>query len=164
MKRMPRARNRRNDAFHSATVSTEKANERQRKQRRKLLASLSVTEYFAEGSISIDKKTCEGVGCKLCIKVCPTNALYWKMGEVGITKELCIYCGACVLACIVSDCIRITRKRAAGEIETFSKPKDFMVLQEKINTKRRFEKINEVKHMLSKPKGHLKRRKSKAHK
>jgi Na+-translocating ferredoxin:NAD+ oxidoreductase RNF subunit RnfB len=47
---------------------------------------------------------------KLCIKACPTNALFWKAGMVGIIEELCIYCGACVLNCIVDDCIKIVRK------------------------------------------------------
>jgi len=164
MTRMPKECKSSSEAVHILAVSARKAGEKQRKLRKKLLASLGVIECFVEGSISIDKKTCAGVGCKLCLKVCPTSALYWKMGEVGIIKELCIYCGACVLACIVSDCIRITRKRATDEIETFSKPKDFMILQEKINTKRRFEKINEVKHLLSRPERRLKRRKSKTHK
>ncbi|MDI6905387.1 MAG: 4Fe-4S binding protein [Candidatus Bathyarchaeia archaeon] len=85
-----------------------------------------------------------GVECKLCIEACPTNALYWKAGDVGMIEELCVYCGACVLSCIVDDCIKIVRKRLNGEVESFSKPRDFMTLQHSINAKKRFERIQDV--------------------
>src|SRR4030067_3094563 len=98
-------------------ILSETAEKTKKKQREELLTSLSVKEFFVEGNITIDKKTCRGVECKLCIKACPTSALFWKAGEVGITQELCIYCGACVLSCIVDDCIKIERKRPNGETE-----------------------------------------------
>jgi Fe-S-cluster-containing hydrogenase component 2 len=129
------------DIFELLKETTEKG---KKKRRQELLAPLEVQEFFTEGTISINKKTCQGVECKLCIKACPTNALFWKAGEVGITEELCIYCGACVLSCIVDDCIRITRKRASGETESFSKPKEFMNLQHGIDVKKRHERIKEV--------------------
>jgi Fe-S-cluster-containing hydrogenase component 2 len=114
------------------------------KEHKELLATLGVEEFFLEGDVSIDKKTCRGTECQLCIKACPTSALFWKVGEVGIVKELCIYCGACVLSCIVDDCIRIKRKRISGEVETFSKPKDFIMLQNRISTEKRSGKIKEA--------------------
>jgi len=114
------------------------------KEHKELLATLGVEEFFLEGDVSIDKKTCRGTECQLCIKACPTSALFWKVGEVGIVKELCIYCGACVLSCIVDDCIRIKRKRSSGEVETFSKPKDFIMLQNRISTEKRSDKIKEA--------------------
>lgn len=114
------------------------------KEHKELLATLGVEEFFLEGDVSIDKKTCRGTECQLCIKACPTSALFWKVGEVGIVKELCIYCGACVLSCIVDDCIRIKRKRISGEVETFSKPKDFIMLQNRISTEKRSDKIKEA--------------------
>jgi NAD-dependent dihydropyrimidine dehydrogenase PreA subunit len=101
-------------------------------------------EFFPEGSISIDKRTCWGLECKLCIKACPTNALYWKTGEVGITNDLCVYCGACVLSCMVDDCIKIKRKRENGKTEKFSKPKDVVTLENKINAEKRFTRVREV--------------------
>jgi len=119
--------------------------ERERKQRREeLLAPLGVKEFFVDGSITIDKRTCKGVECKLCIKACPTNALFWKTGEVGITKELCIYCGACVLNCIVDDCIKVSRKRTNGEVETFSTPRGVTLLQNIINAKKRLERVKSI--------------------
>jgi ferredoxin len=139
------------DIFQLLTETAEKA---KRKRREELLKPLGVKEFFEEGSININKRTCQGVECKLCIKACPTNALFWKAGEVGITEELCVYCGACVLSCIVDDCIKIVRKRTNGEIERFSKPRDFTVLQHSINAKKLFER---VKSIFPKPEDYLKR-------
>jgi len=122
-------------------VLTETAEKEKKKRREQLLAPLGVKEFFVEGSITINKTTCKGVECKLCIKACPTNALYWKSGEVGITLELCIFCGACVVNCIVDDCIKMVRKRANGEMECFSKPSDFTILQHIINSNKRKELV-----------------------
>lgn len=139
------------DIFQILTETVEKE---KKKRREELLAPLGVKEFFVEGSITVNKRTCKGVECKLCIKVCPTNALFWKAGEVGVTEELCIYCGACVLSCIVDDCIRIVRKRENGMIESFSKPKDFAALQHNINVKKRLERTRDV---FSKAEDYLKR-------
>jgi len=129
------------DIFQILTETVEKE---KKKRREELLAPLGIEEFFVEGSITINKRTCEGVECKLCIEACPTNALYWKAGDVGITQELCIYCGACVLSCIVDDCIKIVRKRETGEAESFSKPRDFTTLQHSINTKKRLQRVEDV--------------------
>jgi ferredoxin len=122
----------------------EKSEEEKKKLRDELLTPLGIKDFFPEGSITINRRICKGVECKLCIKACPTNALYWKLGEVGITEDLCIYCGACVLSCIVDDCIKIVRKRATGETESFSKPREFTALQHGINVKKRCERIQDV--------------------
>jgi ferredoxin len=115
----------------------ETSKKEERSKRKQLLESVGVKELFEEGSIDIDKKTCRGLECKLCIKACPTNALFWRAGEVGIAKELCVYCAACVLNCIVDDCIKIKRKRPDGKTERFSKPSDVLALQNNICTERR---------------------------
>lgn len=121
------------------------AKEKEKKKlREEILTLLGTREFFAEGSITIDRRICHGIECRLCIKACPTNAIFWKSGEIGLAEELCIYCGACVLSCIVDDCIKVTRKRQTGEIETFSKPKDFIAEQDNINTRKRLRKIREV--------------------
>jgi ferredoxin len=129
------------DIFGLLSDSGEKA---KKKRREELLASSGVKEFFAEGSISVDKRTCHGLECKLCIKACPTNALYWKAGVVGVVEDLCVYCGACVLSCMVDDCIKVERKREDDTIEKFSKPKDVIALENKINAKKRFERVKDV--------------------
>ena len=130
------------DIFSLLLETSEKE---KRKRREELLAPLGVKEFFVDGKITIDKRTCKGVECKLCIKACPTNALFWKSsGEVGITEELCIYCGACVLNCIVDDCIKITRKRENGDTERFSTPRAFTILEHGINAKKRVERVRAV--------------------
>ena len=124
---------------------SEDTDEKQKKKRRQeLLEPTGVKEFFKEGKISINKFTCVGGQCKLCIKACPTNALYWKTGEVGITEDLCVYCGACVLNCMVDDCIKIERKREDGKTERFSKPTDVIQLQEKLNGLKRCERVKAV--------------------
>jgi ferredoxin len=125
-------------------ILTERTKYERTGQREKLLAPLGVKEYFAEGTITLNKRTCKGLECKLCMKACPTNALFWKTGEVGLTPDLCIYCGACVLNCIVDDCIQISRKRPDGRVERFSTPRGFVALQHNIDARKRLEKILEV--------------------
>ncbi len=115
--------------------------EERRKRRKELIEPTGVKELFKDGKISINKFTCIGGQCKLCIQKCPTNALYWGTGEVGIIDDLCVYCGACVVNCMVDDCIKIERTREDGKTEKFSKAKDVIALQERINTKKRFERV-----------------------
>lgn len=129
------------DIFGLLSDTGEKA---KKKRRKELLEPTGVKEFFPEGNININKHTCLGVECKLCVKVCPTNALYWKAGEVGITEDLCVYCGACVLCCMVDDCIKIERKREDGKVERFSKPKDVLMLEEKINGQKRLERVSAI--------------------
>ena len=145
MKQMPKKRKpSKHVSVNIRQLLTEKAKKEKKKLREELLTPLGIMEFFSEGSITINKRTCKGVECKLCIEACPTNALFWKAGEVGIIEEFCIYCGACVLNCIVGDCIKITRKRENSEVETFSKPREFMTLQFGINAKKRYERIRDV--------------------
>lgn len=128
------------------TTETDKASDKsaQRKQREELLAPTCVQDIFPEGTISINQQTCVGVQCKLCIKVCPTNALFWQSSGVGIIDDLCVHCGACVLVCMVDDCIKITRKREDGTEEQFSKASDVIALTNEVNAKKRFERVQEV--------------------
>ena len=122
------------DIYQLLQESSEK---RKKEKRTQLLKSIGVKEYFEEGSISINKKTCKGVECKLCIEACPTHALYWMSGEVGIVEDLCIFCTACVWNCIVDGCIHVQRRRPNGEVEEFSNPREVLTLLHKINAKER---------------------------
>jgi ferredoxin len=136
------------------TLLSEASKKKRKEKRAQILQSMNVKEIFEEGTISIDKKTCQGVECKLCIKACPTNALYWKNGEVGIEEELCVFCAACVTNCIVDNCIRVSRKRPNGKIERFNTPSDVLILLNNINSERR---IDAVKLLFTDSKAYLKR-------
>ena len=115
----------------------EDSEQRTKEKREQLLKSIGIQEFFEEGSIKIDAGTCDGVECKLCIEACPTNALYWKAGEVGIVEELCVYCAACVWSCVVDNCIQVTRKRPNGGTEKISTQKQVVTLLDNINSKKR---------------------------
>jgi ferredoxin len=120
-------------------MSNEKA--KKEKPANDILAQTGIKVFFKDGKISVNTFTCTGVQCKICIKACPTNALYWKTsGEIGIIPELCIYCGACVLSCMVDNCIKIERKRDDGTIEKFSKPAHVYALEEKISGGKRVQR------------------------
>jgi ferredoxin len=114
----------------------------ERKQRRKeLIEPTGVRELFKDGKITINKFTCVGAQCKICIQKCPTNALYWSVGEVGIIDDLCIYCDACVVNCMVDDCIKIERIRDDKKTERFSKLDTVIKMNERKNTTKRFERV-----------------------
>ena len=131
------------------------ASERKKKEKRaQLLQSVGVKEYFEDGNISINMKTCKGVECKLCIEACPTNALYWRAGEIGIVEDLCVFCAACVFSCIIDDCIQVSRKRPNGEIEKFSSPRDVLTLLRHINSRKT---IDRVKSIFPTPESYLER-------
>jgi len=125
-------------------LTEESPEQAKKKRRQELLEPTGVKELFKEGNISVNKFTCAGVQCKLCVKACPTNALYWGSGGIGITEDLCVYCGACVLSCMVDDCIKIERTREDGKVDHFSKPQDVIKLGEKINGKKRFDRVKAI--------------------
>lgn len=128
--------------------------EKKKAKREELLKSVDVKEFFEEGSIKIDMKTCKGVECQFCIKVCPTKALYWKTGEIGITEDLCVYCASCVLNCMVDNCVEVRRKRKDDANERFSNPLDVLIMLNNINTRNR---IKAVKSILPDEETYLKR-------
>jgi len=133
--------NSKGDIFQLLLETSEK---RKKDNRAQLLASLKVKEFFEDGSISVNTRTCQGLECELCIKACPTKALYWRDGKVGIIEDLCVYCGACVLCCIVDDCIKVTRKRFNGVVERFSKPSEVILLCNSVNSQRRHERVESL--------------------
>jgi len=126
------------DIFQMLYESTKKRME----EKSRLLESLEIKEYFREGSIRINRRTCKGIECKLCIEACPTNALYWGYGEVKIVEDLCVYCTACVLSCIVDDCIQVTRKRTRGKTERFGTPSEVLKLLKNISSEKKLDVTN----------------------
>jgi Fe-S-cluster-containing hydrogenase component 2 len=121
-------------------ASDKKKKEKQEK-RAELLKAMKVNEYFEEGKVKIDMKTCRGIECNLCVKACPTNALYWKTGEIGIVEDVCVYCSACVFNCVVDNCIKVTRKRSYKKTEKFSTAKDVLTLLRNIGSEKRSERL-----------------------
>ena len=130
--------------IHQLLLEASEKEKEKKTARSQLLQSMGVKEYFEEGSVTVNMKTCRGVECKLCIEACPTNALFWKAGEIGIVEDLCVYCAACVLSCIVDNCIHVTRKRTNGEIEKFSSPRDVLTLLRGINARKAMDRTKSI--------------------
>jgi ferredoxin len=128
----------------SAEPPKEKKKKKSKSRRAELLEPMGVKDLFEEGNISIDMRTCRGIECNLCVKACPTNALYWKAGEIGIIDDLCIHCTACVANCMVDDCIRVTRKRPDGATESFSNVKDVCALLRNINSTKGLDRVKSL--------------------
>ncbi len=131
------AKKQRSDIFHLLLGASQK---REKKERTRLLQSIGVEEKFVEGNLRIDWKICRGVDCRLCIDACPTHALYWREGEVGIAKELCIFCVGCVGVCLIDDCIQVSRKRPDGKIEKFGNAGEVLTLLRNVNSKKAVER------------------------
>ena len=136
------------DIFDMLTETAAKTSQKTEKpaktQRQELLETTKCKDLYPEGTITINKHTCVGVQCKICIKACPTNALYWTSSGIGVTEDLCLHCEACVLCCMVDDCIKVTRKREDGKTEGFSKTKDVIVLNSQINAEKRCQRISDI--------------------
>ncbi len=138
------------DIFGMLSESPPKAPEKpeppQKNQRQELLETTKYKDkdHFPEGTITINKYTCVGLQCKMCVKACPTNALYWTDSGVAIIDDLCIHCQACVMSCMVDDCIKVTRKREDGKEEKYSKIKDITILNSQHNTKKRVQRVHDA--------------------
>ncbi len=142
---MPKKTEKSGTNIYDLLLQASKKKEKEKKEiRTELLKSMGVKEYFEEGNIEIDMKTCKGLECNLCVEACPTNALYWKAGEIGIVEDLCVYCAACVFNCIVDNCIHLRRKRPNGKVEEFSTPRNVLRLLRNINSKKRCDRVKSI--------------------
>lgn len=139
------------DIFKALLETSRKQKKAKREQ---LLKSVGVKEFFEQGNIKVDMKTCKGIECQFCIKVCPTKALYWKAGEIAVVNDLCVYCTSCVLNCMVDRCIQVNRKRTNGVTERFETPTQVHSLNENINAEKR---IGTIKKLLPDEEAYLKR-------
>jgi ferredoxin len=72
--------------FDLLEEDSEQQKQKQKTKREELLESVGVKECFPEGSMKIDMRKCLGVECNLCVKACPTNALYWKAAKSQPSK------------------------------------------------------------------------------
>lgn len=108
-------------------------------EREQVLRSMGITEEYFEGELKIDYSTCDGIECRLCIETCPTKALYWSKGEVKLEEDLCIYCCACVLSCIVDNCIQVKRKRKDDGEENFGTPREIITTCKNVASRKRRE-------------------------
>lgn len=72
------------------------------------------------GKIKYDKDKC--IGCKLCIRVCPTNAIEFKPEEkkIKIYLSRCCYCSQCNDVCPV-NCLSMSDEFLLADSDKYSK-------------------------------------------
>ncbi|MEM2921537.1 MAG: hypothetical protein QXF26_04380 [Candidatus Bathyarchaeia archaeon] len=128
-----------------------RAKKRPPRERAEILRSIGITQlFYDEGDLRIDMSKCVGVECKLCIKACPTSALYWDEAKVKLERDLCIYCSACVLNCIVDNCIILHRRGSDGRTVRFGTPREAAAVNNAIATWKRVRAVSELAFALSK--------------
>jgi len=117
---------------------------RRKALREEVLGALGIPDFFVKGSVSIDTRKCYGRECDLCVKACPTRAIFWRGNELVVQEEICIFCTACVANCMVEGCIRVKRFRPDGTVEEFSTPREVVCLQKAIAGFRALEAVNKL--------------------
>jgi len=72
----------------------------------------------------INKDKC--IGCNICVKQCPVNAIFMKDGKAEIDMEKCIRCGKCHDVC-PQEAVRHDSEKIPFEInENIEKTKELM--------------------------------------
>jgi len=71
------------------------------------------------GKIQYDKDTC--IGCKLCLKVCPTEAIEFKEDEkkIKIYLSRCCFCAQCNEIC-PKDCLSMSDEFLLADTDKYS--------------------------------------------
>ena len=72
------------------------------------------------GKIQYDKEKC--IGCKLCIRVCPSEAIEFKEKDKKIKIYLarCTFCSQCNDVC-PSDCLSMSDEFLLADVDPYSK-------------------------------------------
>jgi len=80
---------------------------------------IATPENF-RGKIQYDKEKC--IGCKLCLKVCPSEAIEFKEAEKKIKIYLarCTFCSQCNDICPVS-CLSMSNEFLLADTDKYSK-------------------------------------------
>jgi ferredoxin len=85
----------------------------------KLIPPIETPPGF-RGKIQYDKEKC--IGCKLCLKVCPSEAIEYKEEEKKIKIYLarCTFCSQCNDICPVS-CLSMSNEFLLADVDKYSK-------------------------------------------
>ena len=84
-----------------------------------LIPPIETPENF-RGKITYDIETC--IGCKLCIKVCPSGAIEFKPDDkkIRIYLSRCTFCAQCNDIC-PKDCLKMSNEFLLADVDPYSK-------------------------------------------
>ena len=84
-----------------------------------LIPPIETPENF-RGKITYDIDTC--IGCKLCIKVCPSGAIEFKPEnkKIRIYLSRCTFCAQCNDIC-PKDCLKMSNEFLLADVDPYSK-------------------------------------------
>jgi len=85
----------------------------------KIIPPIETPKGF-RGKIVYEKETC--IGCKLCMKVCPSNAIEFKPEEkkIKIFLARCTFCSQCNDIC-PKDCLSMSNEFLIADTDPYSK-------------------------------------------
>ncbi|OYT52853.1 hypothetical protein B6U66_00740 [Candidatus Bathyarchaeota archaeon ex4484_135] len=125
-------------------LMVEEEEKRKKALREEVLGALGVPDFFKGGSIWIDARKCYGRECDMCVKACPTKAIFWRGGQLVVQEEICLFCTACVANCMVEGCIRVRRTRPDGTVEEFSSLREVATLLRSISGRKALEAVEKI--------------------
>jgi formate hydrogenlyase subunit 6/NADH:ubiquinone oxidoreductase subunit I len=100
-------------------ASTTKFMENVQNGKTKIIPPVEVPEGF-RGKIQYDREKC--IGCQLCIKVCPSEAIEFKPEDKKIKIYLarCTFCSQCNEICPV-NCLSMSKEFLLADTDKYSK-------------------------------------------
>ncbi len=78
---------------------------------------------FATVKTKYEVKKDDCIGCKLCIKDCPVDAIKMVDGKAVIDKDKCIGCGICVNKCPINAIVKSKAKSEAVDLKKITEDK-----------------------------------------
>jgi 4Fe-4S ferredoxin len=101
--------------------------------------AINVKKPF-QGTLDLQSNLCPR-GCRICVDICPTQAILIKKGKLSLSPEFCIFCSACQEVCpkeaikVNRDWIFHTNIKAAAWLTALKKLTSFEIVRKELMIK-----------------------------